>query len=107
LLKEEAEPAPAEETEQSGPDPAQVQQLTQTATAALLRGEVLHAVELLREVTRLDPSHALAWRSLGLALERAGDARAALDAYQHYLSLVPTGQQADMVRERMRALSEE
>jgi serine/threonine-protein kinase len=107
MLKEEAEPAPAAETEQSGPDPAQVQELTHTATAALLRGEVLHAVELLREVTRLDPSHALAWRSLGLALERAGDARAALDAYQHYLSLVPTGQQADMVRERMRSLSEE
>jgi serine/threonine protein kinase len=105
MLKEQ-EPEPAE-IEEPGPDPAQVAQLTQTATAALLRGEVVRAVELLREVTRLDPDHALGWRSLGLALERSGDSQAALDAYQRYLRLVPTGQQADMVRERMRALGAE
>jgi tetratricopeptide (TPR) repeat protein len=99
-----AEAEPEAEPEPAAPDRAQVTQYTESATKALLRGEVNRAVELLREATRIAPDHAIAWRSLGLALERAGNANAALDAYQHYLSLVPTGAQSEMVRERMRAL---
>ncbi|HEX4353008.1 MAG TPA: protein kinase, partial [Polyangiales bacterium] len=105
VTKDEEEPAPAPEP--SGPDPNQIAQYTQSATTALLHGEVSRAVDLLRQATRLDPDRALSWRSLGLALERAGDSHGAIDAYHRYLSLVPTGQQADLVRARVRALGEE
>jgi serine/threonine-protein kinase len=103
VKQEEPEPAP----EPTGPDPNQVAQYTQSATTALLRGEVSRAVELLRQATQLDPDRALSWRSLGLALERAGDSHGAIEAYRRYLRLVPTGQQADLVRARARALGEE
>jgi Tfp pilus assembly protein PilF len=109
VLLKETEPEPDSNPEPASPEPSvpdreQVTQLTQSATKALLRGEVNRAVDLLRDATRIAPDHALAWRSLGLALERSGSNSAALDAYQHYLSLVPTGAQSEMFRERMRAL---
>jgi serine/threonine protein kinase len=85
-------------------DSARAKQLAQQATTALLRGEVGRAVDLLSEATSVDPSLAAAWRTLGVALERSGSAPAALDAYEHYLKLAPSGPQAEMVRERMQAL---
>jgi serine/threonine protein kinase len=101
-LKEmEPEPEPDAPDEPAKPSAAE---LTQSGTSALLRGEVNRAVDLLRAATQADPSHALAWRSLGLALERAGNATEAIDAYTHYVSLVPSGTQADMVRDRMQLL---
>jgi serine/threonine protein kinase len=104
VVKEEATSPP---TAAAAPeaDPAKVRQLTQSATAALMRGEVGRAIELSRQATDLDPNNALAWRSLGLAYERASDDRAARSAYQHYLDLVPNGAQSDMVRGRMQSLS--
>jgi serine/threonine protein kinase len=104
VLKEPEPPPEENETDEPAVNRARAQELTQNATGALLRGQVGRAVDLLREATRLAPDHAIAWRSLGLAYERSGNNLSALDAYQHYLSLVPTGAQSEMVRERMRAL---
>lgn len=94
------------------PEAAEPQFSTEDATdfarqssRALLRGEVTKAIELGRRATQADPSYAIAWRSLGLALERAGAADQAVAAYSEYLQRAPTGPQAEMVRARMQALS--
>jgi regulator of sirC expression with transglutaminase-like and TPR domain len=102
VVKEDPTPPPPAAPES---DSAKVRQLTQAATSALLRGEVGRAIELSRQATDLDPNNAVAWRSLGLAYERASDDRAARAAYQRYLDLVPSGAQSDMVRGRMQTLS--
>jgi serine/threonine-protein kinase len=93
--------APAQATS----DPRQAaQQLTREGTSALLGGQVGRALELLRRATQTDPALAAAWRSYGLALERAARSREAIDAYQRYLRIEPRGPQADKVRERIAAL---
>jgi serine/threonine-protein kinase len=108
LVVQEEEPPPAEEAPDlpvRSPE-SQAAQLARDASTALLAGEVGHAIELLREATRLDPNQALAWRTMGLAFERSGDTQAALGAYRQYIRLAPHGPQADMVRERMNALNQ-
>jgi Flp pilus assembly protein TadD len=100
-VKQDTTPAPAEVPAR---DPARAKQLTREATGALLRGEVGRAVDLLRDATKADSSQAAVWRTLGVALERAGNAPEAISAYKHYLRLAPSGPQADMVRERTQAL---
>jgi serine/threonine-protein kinase len=96
---EQAQPS---EAQQAATQQAPI--LTRDASSALLRGEVSHAVELARRATTQDPSYALGWRTLGLALERAGSSVDAVSAYSQYLQRAPTGPQADMVRQRMQAL---
>ena len=103
VVKHDATALPAETPAR---DPVRAKLLTHDATAALIRGEVGRAVELLRDATAADASQAAAWRTLGLALERAGSAPDAIDAYKQYLKLAPTGAQAEMVRERMQALDQ-
>jgi serine/threonine protein kinase len=110
LVVEEQAPPPAEEELPDLPvrsPEAQASQLAKDASTALLAGEVGHAIELLREATRLDPDQSLAWRTMGLAFERSGDTQAALAAYRQYIRLAPHGPQADMVRERMRVLEQQ
>jgi serine/threonine protein kinase len=85
-------------------DPELAERLTREGTSALLRGEVAQAVDVLRRAIVAGPENAAAWRDLGLALERSGRPGEAIDAYRHYLRLEPTGEHANMVRERMRAL---
>jgi Flp pilus assembly protein TadD len=110
LVVEQQAPPPAEEELPDLPvrsPEAQAAQLAKDASTALLAGEVGHAIELLREATRLDPDQSLAWRTMGLAFERSGDTQAALAAYRQYIRLAPHGPQADMVRERMRVLEQQ
>lgn len=101
----EPEPAVAE-PEPPAVDTAGAAQLAKQSSGALLRGEVSRAVELARRATEADPNYAIAWRSLGLALERSGSSSQAIAAYREYLQRVPTGPQADMVRERMHSLAQ-
>jgi serine/threonine protein kinase len=89
------------------PDSARAVQYTRDASGALLRGEVSRAVELARSATGIDASYGLAWRTLGLALERSGSVPSALDAYRRYLHLAPSGPEAELVRQRMKALGGE
>jgi len=109
LVVQEEEPPPPEEVPDlpvRSPE-TQAAQLAKDASTSLLAGEVGHAIELLREATRLDPDQSLAWRTMGLAFERSGDTQAALAAYRQYIRLAPHGPQADMVRERMRTLEQQ
>jgi len=80
--------------------------LTRKSSDALLRGEVGKAVDYARQATNLDSAYALGWRTLGLALERAGSRSSAVAAYEQYLQRVPQGAEADMVRQRMQSLSD-
>jgi eukaryotic-like serine/threonine-protein kinase len=101
-------PAPEAEPEPAAPavDTAGAAQLAKQSSGSLLRGEVSRAVDLARRATQADPGYAIAWRSLGLALERSGAADQALSAYREYLERAPSGPQADMVRERMHSLAQ-
>jgi regulator of sirC expression with transglutaminase-like and TPR domain len=94
----------ADSPAEAEPHPAQGPALTRKSSEALLRGEVGRAVEFARAATNLDPSYALGWRTLGLALERSGKAAAAVAAYEEYLRRTPQGPQSEMVRQRMQAL---
>jgi hypothetical protein len=76
------------------------------SSGALLRGEQTRAIDLARRATQADPGYAIAWRSLGLAYERAGSVEQALSAYREYLQRAPTGPQAEMVRQRMQSLTQ-
>jgi Flp pilus assembly protein TadD len=74
-------------------------------TSALLAGQTAEATRRFRAALGSEPANAHAWRGLGLALEQQQDFEQALAAYKRYLSLAPSGPQADAVRKRMRALA--
>jgi tetratricopeptide (TPR) repeat protein len=93
------EPEPAPQV-----DSAAAADYAKQSSAALLRGEVTRAIDLARRATQADPSYAIAWRSLGLALERTGASERAIEAYNEYLQRAPSGPQAEMVRERIQSL---
>jgi regulator of sirC expression with transglutaminase-like and TPR domain len=101
-------PEPEPEPEPAAPavDTAGAAQYAKQSSGALLRGELTRAIDLARRATQADPGYAIAWRSLGLALERAGSADQALAAYREYLQRAPSGPQAEMVRERMHSLAQ-
>lgn len=48
----------------------------------LKAGDAAKAVQYLREAVAKDPGYSAAWRALGKALEAAGQASEALDAYR-------------------------
>ena len=108
ITPEPEAPTPEPEPEPAAPtvDTAGAAQFSKQSSGALLRGEVSRAVELARRATQADPGYAIAWRSLGLALERSGSADQALAAYREYLQRAPSGPQAEMVRERMHLLAQ-
>ena len=89
----------------SNVDSAGAANYAKQSSGALLRGELTRAIDLARRATQADPDYAIAWRSLGLAYERAGSSDQAMSAYREYLQRAPTGPQAEMVRQRMQALA--
>lgn len=99
--------APARTPETSTPPAAAgatAGDLTREATAALVRGRVADAIQLFGNATMQFPSHAPAWRGLGLANERLGRRPEAARAYRRYLELAPGAADADSVRDRLTAL---
>jgi tetratricopeptide (TPR) repeat protein len=98
------------------PDPDQWSQLRQQFSlspeyihmSALLivshPAPVREAIEQYRRVVRLDPQHALALYNLGVLLERAGDAAAALDHYSRAAVLSPDLQLGAKARARIAQL---
>lgn len=56
------------------------------------------------EATRWDSNYAEAYRRLGMARERLGEADGAADAYSRYLTLEPGGKRSAEVRKRLRGL---
>jgi hypothetical protein len=62
------------------------------------------AVPYLRAAVKADPKNALAWLALGIAADNLGRNADAKDAWQTYLTLVPTGLKANEVREALRLM---
>ena len=82
------------------------QALMEKSRAALARGENASAIALLDKLLRLPPNRYSqdAQEFIGLARERAGETAAARKEYELYLSLYPTGEGADRVRQRIAVL---
>jgi len=78
--------------------------LTREGTTALAHGRIGEAVADYRLATRISPRYGPAWRALGVALERLGQAREAASAYRRYLTLAPNASDAELVRTRINAL---
>ncbi|MEC7519479.1 MAG: tetratricopeptide repeat protein [Myxococcota bacterium] len=96
-----ATPTPPVEAES---DPERAASLAREGGTAILRGQFPRARQLYRQATYADPSHAGAWRGLGLASERMGLGPEAATAYERYLRLAPTASDAAQVRERLSRL---
>ena len=61
---------------------------------ALAMGEMAEAAEHYREATRLDPDHADAWQSLGMALVKLEQLEEAIAALEKLVRLKPKDQLA-------------
>lgn len=84
----------------------EAQGLMEKSRAALARGDNAGAVSLLDRLLRLPPNRYSqdAQEFIGLARERAGETVAARKEYELYLSLYPTGDGVDRVRQRIAVL---
>jgi len=74
------------------------------ASAAFVHGHFPRAMTLYRQAVTASPSHAVAWRGLGMTamkMDRRRDARAAFD---RYLELTPSAPDAARIRERLAEL---
>jgi serine/threonine-protein kinase len=78
--------------------------LTREGTTTMLQGRLPEAIRMFRDATMANPRYAPAWRQLGLANERLGRGPEAARAYERYLALAPTAQDADVVRRRLESL---
>lgn len=77
----------ARELAQQHPHAAKGQQLL--GIAALIRGRLQEAVDLLQRAAKLDQTDATIWDNLGVALQRAGHHAAAAECYQSSVRLDP------------------
>lgn len=93
-------PAPSGEA----PDTARAQALVRDGQRSLIAGELARARSLFRQATAVDPSHAPAWRGLGVTEERMSHAPEAARAYRRYLRLAPGARDASSVRQRLQNL---
>jgi eukaryotic-like serine/threonine-protein kinase len=59
--------------------------LTREGMKSLVQGLIPQAIASFRDATRARPSYAPAWRGLGLANEKMGRAKEAIEAYTRYL----------------------
>jgi tetratricopeptide (TPR) repeat protein len=71
---------------------------------SFVEGKTAAARSSFRAATKADPSYAPAYRGLGLAYEREGDARRAIWALRKYLALEPNAQDAESIRARVARL---
>ena len=56
-------------------------------TALLAHGDAIGAVTALREAIAFDAGYSAAWKALGQALDKSGDAAAAIAAYEHGIGI--------------------
>ncbi len=64
------------------------------------------AVTVLNKAVTVDPSNPDVYLQLGIAQQKVNNTTAAVLAWQKYLELVPTGEMADTIRERIKVLTE-
>ncbi len=86
-------------------DPEHAAALTDEGLRALLHGQIVDARRILLEATEADPTHAAAWRGLGLASERMELVPEAAEAYRTYLALEPEASDRAEVQRRLDRLA--
>lgn len=77
---------------------------TDRAIALFYTNKVEEAIKEGERVLKTEPEHQNALFNLGIFYAQAGNSPKAREAWQKYLSLVPTGEQADFVRDRLTQL---
>lgn len=75
--------------------PKQIDAKEAAAAEAYQKGRYDEAARLFKELTSLDPKHALGWHFLGQSLEKSGQKEDAAEAFQKSLEIQPTGEVAD------------
>ncbi len=82
--------------ESLGIDPEYIEALNNLAAIEIRGEDYIEAITLLRRVTEIDPTYALAWLNIGVAHENSGNLLDAIEAYKRYVEL--GGDQAAEVR---------
>ena len=77
---------------------------TDRSYAALYSNDTTGAITIVKAVIDKAPNFAQAWVHLGIYYEAANQTPLAVPAYQKYLQLDPSGQNADYVKGRLKAL---
>lgn len=75
--------------------------LVQEANAALVLGQIPRAAALYREATEKAPTHAAAWRGLGMVSNRMGAREEAARAFKKYLALRPDAPDAAAIQQKL------
>jgi len=99
-------PSPARAASAPTPDGAVAAAHTRAGTRALFEGLAPAAVNEFRAATLADPTHAPAWRGLGLANQRLGRPAEARLAFERYLALRPGARDAAEIRRRLAHLAD-
>jgi hypothetical protein len=100
-------PPPATAPVPKGEDPAVIEKARiayHRGNNRLFGGDVGGAEAAYRETLTIYPGYVSGYRGLGLAYERAGKNKEALEAFRVYLRTVPTANDAELIRQRVARL---
>lgn len=79
--------------------------MTDMGSAYFALNNLDKALEVFQKVNQERPDHAMAWFNLGVVYKAKGDTQNMRFAWERYLALEPTGEQADMVRQELSGAS--
>lgn len=82
-------------------DPKDYNVMTDMGSAYFALNNLDKALEVFQKVNQEQPDHALAWYNLGVVYKAKGDTANMRFAWERYLALEPTGEQADKVRQEL------
>lgn len=91
--------AAAERPSISSRDSARAEQLYRQGNLLIQQRKVGLAIDLLKEVTSLDPKHGRAYRSLGVSYMLLGKEGLAISNYKKFVNIHPTHRDADRVQQ--------
>jgi serine/threonine-protein kinase len=86
------------------PPPVDVSGLVSQASSAFVQGQLPKALALYQQAVAAAPSHAAAWRGLGMTAMKMGRGNDARKAFERYLKLAPTAPDAARIREKLNEL---
>ncbi|MEM6274212.1 MAG: hypothetical protein AAF735_03130 [Myxococcota bacterium] len=90
---------PAERPSIPSRDSARAEQLYRQGNLLIQQRKVGLAIDLLKEVTSLDPKHGRAYRSLGVSYMLLGKEGLAISNYKKFVNIHPTHRDADRVQQ--------
>lgn len=85
-------------------DPNNVDVRVDMGAAYYALGQQDKALEAFKTATQQNPNHAMAWYNMGVVYKAKGDIANLKFAWSRFLSIQPTGEQADRVRKELSQL---